>query len=358
MAEVEDVTRVAGVVLQHVLDTDERHITTGEHEGWIEVALDDRRFAEPAPSLADRRTPVESDHGRTGSMHRLEQVTAGDAEVNARHIRMTRGELGEHTARVGKHECVVVGRRERSRPRVEQLEGVRSVLQLKVDERDGRVGQAFHQPVPELGVGMDQRFGVLVGAARLSLDEVAGDGERSAGEGEHRRLARQLASNELDRLGDEVDVAGLESAKAVEVGRLAERLLGDGTGAGLDVDAEPHGVGRHDDVAVEHGGVDAVPVHWLERDLGGELGLLDRVEDRPVTAHLPVLGQMASCLAHEPHRRVRRRPTYGRVEKRGGSSTHVREDAIRPPVASFRAMHGDHAIAARRAVNRSAGCCS
>ncbi len=50
---------------------------------------------------------------------------------------------------------------------------------------------------------------------------------------------------------------------------------------------------RHDDVAVEDGGVDAVAAHRLQRDLGRQLRLGDGVEDAALAAHGPVLGQAA-----------------------------------------------------------------
>ena len=92
----------------------------------------------------------------------------------------------------------------------------------------------------------------------------------------------------------------------------------DRPGARGDVDAEADGVGGHDDVAVQHGGVDAVAAHRLQRDLGRELRLLDRVEDRALAAQRPVLGQAAPGLAHEPHRRVRGRSR--RARRRGTAS--------------------------------------
>ena len=87
-------------------------------------------------------------------------------------------------------------------------------------------------------------------------------------------------------------------------GRPGERSgsVGDRPGAGRDVDAEADGVGRHDDVAVEHGGVDAVAAHRLQRDLGGQLGPLDGVEDRALAADRPVLGQAAPGLAGRTRR--------------------------------------------------------
>jgi hypothetical protein len=72
---------------------------------------------------------------------------------------------------------------------------------------------------------------------------------------------------------------------------------------------------RNDDVGVEHGGVDAVAAHRLQGDLGRQLRLLDGIEDRPVAADGPVLGEAAPGLAHEPHRRACRRVAAGRREK-------------------------------------------
>ncbi len=99
--------------------------------------------------------------------------------------------------------------------------------------------------------------------------------------------------------------SGSSGRRRAEIGdRCAAVGLATGPGARSDVDAEPDGVGRHDDVAVQHRGVDAVPADGLHRDLGGPLGLLDRIEDRALAPHGPVLGQAATGLPHEPDRRV------------------------------------------------------
>ena len=79
---------------------------------------------------------------------------------------------------------------------------------------------------------------------------------------------------------------------------------GNGAGAGCDVDAESDSVRRHHDVAVQHGGVDAIAAHRLQRDLGGQIGLLEGIQDRPLATHCPVLREAAAGLAHEPHGRV------------------------------------------------------
>ena len=120
-------------------------------------------------------------------------------------------------------------------------------------------------------------------------------------------VGAELAGDPGDGVGDVGDVVRLQRAQPAQVGAGAERLGGDRTGAGGDVDAEADGVNGHDDVGVQHGGVDAVAAHRLHRDLGGEVGLLDGVEDRARAAHRAVLRKAAPGLAHEPHRGVRHR---------------------------------------------------
>ena len=156
--------------------------------------------------------------------------------------------------------------------------------------------------MPQHLVGVHQRLGVLVGTARSALDEVAGDRERSARERQDRHRSGELVADDADRFGDVRDVVGLDRAEALEVDAGPDRALGHRPGTGRDVDAEPDGMRRHDDVAVEHRRIDAVAPHRLQGDLGGDLGPLDGVEDRTLTAHGPVLREAAARLAHEPHR--------------------------------------------------------
>ena len=127
---------------------------------------------------------------------------------------------------------------------------------------------------------------VLAGA---SLDQIAGHGERCAREREERDV--ELGDEQVDGVDHVGDVVKFERAQARHVVARPERVLGDRTGAGCHVDTEPDRMGCHDDVAVEHGGVDAVSTHGLHGDLGGERRLLDRVEDRALTANRSILGQ-------------------------------------------------------------------
>ena len=304
-----------GVVGEHLARSGECGVGPRQDEGRVEVALDDEVVAEAAAGVGDGRAPVEPEHGRTGRVHRLEEMVATDAEVDRGSVRVAGAEFVEHPSGMWQHVPVVVAAAERTGPRVEQLEGAGAVAELGVDERDGRFAEPVHQVVPQALVAVDQRLGVAVVAARPALDQVAGDGERRSGEGEERHVGWQFRGEQADRVDDVVDVVDGERAEAVEIGAGAQRLLGDGTGAGRDVDPEPHGVRGDDDVAEQHGRVDAVPPDRLQRDLRRNVGALDGVEDRALTAHRPVLGQRSSGLAHEPHGRATRPQPPRRVEE-------------------------------------------
>ena len=109
---------------------------------------------------------------------------------------------------------------------------------------------------------------------------------------------------------------GSNGRRADHVGRRPEWRLTHRPGAGRDIDAETDRVSRDDDVAVQHGGVDAVATDRLQGQFGGEIWLLDGVEDAALTAPGPVLGKAATGLAHEPHRSVRAAMAAGCQEER------------------------------------------
>ena len=303
VTEVEDVTRMAGVVGEHGIGAGERRLVPGEHECRIEVALHHEIVTHPSTGRRDRGAPVESDDARAGLEHRLEQVIAADPEVDAGHAGMALGEFIEDPCRVREDEAPVVAFGQGTGPRVEELEGPGAVSELSRHELDCRCGQAVHESVPQRLIGVHHRLRVTVRAARCALDQIAADGEGGPGEREQRD--RQLLNEEVDGGGHVGDIIALERTQAVEIGRRPEGTVCHRAGAGCDVDAETDGVHRHDDVAVEHGGVHPVPAHGLQGDLGRDLGSGDRVEDRTRSAHGPVLGQAAAGLTHEPHRGVR-----------------------------------------------------
>ena len=211
------------------------------------------------------------------------------------------GELRDDPSGVGQDHRAVVALAERPGPAVEHLVGAGAGEDLGANRRDREVGQPLHEVVPEARIVEHQRLrlGVVPGGA--TLDEVRRHRERCAGEADERDV--ELAGEDahgLEHVGG-VDL-GLEGPKALEIGAAGERLLDDGADAGLHVDAEADALGRDDDVAVEDGGVDAVAPDGLQRDLGRQFRVAQRVEDAAFLADLAVLGEAAAGLALEPHR--------------------------------------------------------
>ena len=219
----------------------------------------------------------------------------------------------------------VVGRAEVADPAVEQLHraGARprpGCAATATARSASRSISACHSG----GVAVHQRLGAGVGARRPALDEVAGDGERRAGEPDERHV--ELVHQDADRLEHVRRVDARARAGGCGRGRRSTRngLLDDRTDARGDVDAEADGGDRHHDVAVEDGGVDAVAAHRLQRDLGGQVGLGDGVEDGALAPERPVLGQRPAGLAHEPHRHA----IGGRAGSAGEAATGAQEGGV------------------------------
>jgi hypothetical protein len=211
------------------------------------------------------------------------------------------GQRLEHPGAVRLHICSVVGQRERPGPRVEHLDGIHARIDLHFQECGGEPGQCRHQGVPGVGRAEHHRLCALVVPAGPSLDEVGRQRERSARETDQRDVA-QLTHQQPDRIGDRRNLFGLKGFDRRDVGCGADRVLDHRTDVGHDVQADARSPQRHDDVGEQDGGVDAVPAHRLQGDLGDQLGVEAGLHHRVLGAQLPVLGQRSARLPHEPHR--------------------------------------------------------
>ena len=106
---------------------------------------------------------------------------------------------------------------------------------------------------------------------------------------------------------------------------------------------------RHDDVAEEHGRVDAVPAHRLQGDLGGERRVEAGVEHLGARADRPVLRQRAPRLTHEPHRQ-----RVGAVTARGADEGRMRRAAVGERMGGRQGAHRAKSLVQAKLV----ACCS
>src|SRR5690606_8815663 len=105
-----------------------------------------------------------------------------------------------------------------------------------------------------------------------------------ANPGDRRRHMTDCLRPEGRQVGDLVEAQRLEPRAGVEVDLDAQRLQG------------RHYVGEDDR------GVQREPSQRLEGDLDGDVGAAHRLHERAPLPQLPVLGEIATGLAHEPDR--------------------------------------------------------
>ena len=198
----------------------------------VEVALDRAPGSDALPRGVERDTPVHADRVSAGVAHRCEQLPRADPEVDRRDR-----EFLEHRADPRLHGALVVAGFECPHPAVEQLHDLDAGLDLRQQVRPDDAGERVHQHDPRLRLAEHQRLRPRVVARRPTLDEVARQGVRRAGEPDQRD--RQLLAQEPDRL-EEVGLVGLrlEGSENRDPGSVADRLVDDRPGAGLDPHAQ------------------------------------------------------------------------------------------------------------------------
>jgi hypothetical protein len=90
---------------------------------------------------------------------------------------------------------------------------------------------------------------------------------------------------------------------AVDVRRSLDGVLDDRPDAALDVVGEAERFEHGEDVREHHEPVGPIVLPGQQRDFGGDLGRLDRLEEGVFRPDLAVLGDVAAGLAHQPHGR-------------------------------------------------------
>ena len=252
-----------------------------------------RSCADRLPAHVERDPPVEADHVAARGRQPREQVRGARCRSGSSARRPRRGCAPSRARRTPRSR-----RRRARRPRSRRAGSTSApALDLRRDvarERARRASpSARARPRARAYIS-----GFTCRKSRLgsSLDEVAGDGERAAAEADRapaRRRARRGRAG--PPRGSRQRLLGLGHAQPLDVGaraRSAASTTGPDALDELDVDA--HAEDRRHDVGEQHGRVDAVPAHRLERHLRAELGLRDDLEERVPLADLAVLGQRAA----------------------------------------------------------------
>ena len=192
VAEVEDVAVAPARALEHVERRGLEPVPRREQRGGIEVALH-APLADELPALVERDAPVEPDHV---AVHLVEQRRGPGAEVDRRHVdrvedarAVRRDELARSPPARARRPT---SRRAGSRPRPRPPARARSARSSR------RASSISACQASRLAV--HERLHLREVAARLALDQVAGDGERRAAEADDRPIVVELAAHDADRL--------------------------------------------------------------------------------------------------------------------------------------------------------------
>ena len=302
VSEVEHVAGASAGPAQHVDGAPQHAFGGAEQRRRVEVALDGAVGADEVPSLVEGYAPVEADHVASRLAHRGKQGRGAGAEMH--HGDAAGAHRVEDPPRVGQRELAVVARRERAHPRVEDLHGLGSRLDLgeQVIGDDG--GEGVREPVPRLGLAVHQGLGSRVVARRAALDGVRGEGEGGPREPDEGHAAGELHAQQADGVEHVAEsLAGFEDPEPVDAFDRPHRRIDDRPLALLEPEGDAQRIEREQQVREEDGGVDLDGVDRLQGHLGRELGLAADIEQAVAFAQRAVGAHVASRLAHEPHRR-------------------------------------------------------
>ena len=231
------------------------------------------------------------------------------AEVDARHPR--RAQRVEDGPRVARHPGLVVLERKRADPGVEELNRLGAGGHLRLEVAGHRGSKLAQQLVKGLWLGEHERLDLVECARGTALDQVAGQREWRAGEADdgNGRLGDHLANR-----GDDLrrSLLPIRHSQPVDVARAVDWMCNHRTHVLDELEVDAHAVQRQHDVGEHHRRIDSEPAHRLQSHLGAELRLGHDFGQRPALAHLAVLGQRTTRLAHQPYRcRIHRTPVRG-----------------------------------------------
>ena len=154
---------------------------------------------------------------------------------------------------------------------------------------------------------------------RPTAHEVAQEGERRSGEPDERHAGRRAGTGEPHRLEHERHIA-LRDERGQ---RLDLRVRANGVAnhrTRLELEGDTHALQRRHDVTEQNRRIQWKTLDGLQSDFGGELRAARERQEVHTRAQLPILGQIAPGLPHDPHGRVGRRlaPAGAQEHRRAG----------------------------------------
>ena len=222
MAGVEDVPGPTAIRGQHRVDPGRDERPGGGQPRRIQVALDGHRTQ--ARARRCQRLGGVNRHDVGVHRQRLKQVRAHGREMDDRCAHIT--DSPQDATGPRGDQSLIVGRRQRARPGVEDLDDLGTGPHLLRDVIDGHRGDPIQQRAPDGGLRERQSARGEVIPRWPALDQVRRDRERPTGEADERGAILEGRSGQTDRLSDESKVGRhVDIAQALHVCHRPDRSL-------------------------------------------------------------------------------------------------------------------------------------
>ena len=224
----------------------------------------------------------------------VDEVDDGNAEVF---------HAVDHLDDVRQGEATIVGVTENPRPRVENLDRLHAGMDLQPQVVDHGHRQLFEQGLQRGRLGEQHPLDSAEAFFAFALHQVRRQGERRSAKADQRHLARQLASQQANRVGHERHhLRRWLGVKCVHLAPRANRLRDLRSRRERHANAE--GIERQEDVGEEDRGIQLEPPQRLQRHFSGEVRRPAQVQKIDAAAQFAVFRQVAAGLAHDPEWRA------------------------------------------------------
>ena len=303
------VAEIADVAVAFSVAGEDRSHLVADRLGWgvecggVHISLQGHAVAGDASGGVERDRPIHANDIGSAIRHAVEPGHSAFGKINHGNARAF--DFGDDPADGREGEFLEACRIEDSRPRIENLDRLRAGVHLRAAVVDYDIGDFFDKHAKEVGTGEAPFFGVLESFRAAALDHVGGEGPWRPGEADERHPVGKVTADFADRLHHEAEVlVRLHGPEGLQRGFVAERRGKLRPLALAEVEFHSHGLGDHENVRKENGGIHSEDVDRLEGDLGREVGPFIHFGKRVVFPDGAVFGQVAARLAHDPNRRA------------------------------------------------------
>ena len=300
--QVENMGRGAGTLPQNVAHGLVELVARREESRRVQVPLHHGTGAELGYGPGEGEGPVDPHHVGSHLLHVGEEGGAAVGEVDDGPVHLG-ADLRDDPCHEREDEASVAVGTQEPHPGVEEHDRVGAGTGLGHQVADHGVAQEFQEPGGGLRLEAEEGAGLHEILGAPALHQVAEEGEGRSREPDEGPVRAQLRPNPADALQDEGRVLlRVQRPHGTRIGGGPDGLLQDR--AGIEVQPHAHTLQRSHDVAEEDGGVQGEPLHGLERDPRRDLRRLGGGEEVHLLPELPVLGEVAPRLAHDPDGRV------------------------------------------------------